>query len=154
MTMTAENKMYHYTECGLDDVYLLGGHTYHEGPRGRQVTIRDIDGLHHAIGRYLMAKKKVLSGKDIQFLRHEMLMSQNTLAELVGVSEQTIRRWEHDKTDAGPAISIIRLLYKEHLAEKGKSEIRKILERVAKLEDSLDRSTTFKETEDGWAQAA
>lgn len=154
MTMTAENETYHYTECGLDDVYLIGGYAYREGPRGRQVTIRDIDGLHRVIGRCLVAKKKVLNGKDIQFLRHEMLMSQNTLAELVGVSEQTIRRWEHDKTEAGPATSIIRLLYKEHLADKGKSEIRNILERVAKLEDSLDRVTTFKETENGWAEAA
>ena len=67
MSMTAENKSYHYTECGLDDVYLVGGHMYHEGPRGRQVTIRNIDGLHRAIGRYLVTKKKVLNGKDIQF---------------------------------------------------------------------------------------
>jgi putative transcriptional regulator len=42
---------YHYTECGLDNIYLLNGFDPVETPRGKGVTIRNIDGLHRAIGK-------------------------------------------------------------------------------------------------------
>ena len=40
---------YHYTECGLDYVYLVNGYTWHQTPYGRGVSIEDADGLHDAI---------------------------------------------------------------------------------------------------------
>ena len=88
---------YHYTECGLSNIYLINGYKIIETNQGKAVSINDIDGLHKAIGMLLVSSKKDFLGDEIRFIRHEMLMSQDTLAHLLGVSEQTIRRWENDK---------------------------------------------------------
>jgi putative transcriptional regulator len=133
------DQMYHYTESGLDHVYLANGYEFVEAPGGRAVRISDIDGLHEAIGRTLITDKKNLSGKEIRFLRHEMLMSQAKLAKLLEVGEQTVHRWEKGKAEIPkPAEALIRLLYRDHIKDKGVSSIRRCLERLADLEDALD----------------
>src|SRR3989339_1757965 len=94
-----EQTHYHYNECGLDNIYLSNGFKFMKTPRGNSISIHDIDGLHKAIGLYLATSKKDLSKKEIRFLREEMLMSQPTLGRLLGVSEQSVRRWETGKTE-------------------------------------------------------
>ena len=83
----------------MDDVYLVNGFEFVDAPQGRQVTIKDIDGLHRAIGEWLINHKKDLHGRDLRFLRHEMLMSQATLARLLDVGEPTVHRWGTGKSD-------------------------------------------------------
>ncbi len=41
---------YHYTECGLEGIYIVGGYKFIDTPRGRAVSIKDMDELHRAIG--------------------------------------------------------------------------------------------------------
>ena len=107
---------YQYTECGLDNIYLVDGFTFVDRPSGREVKITNIDGLHEVIGKMLITDKKNLSGKEIRFLRQEMLMSQAVLAKLLEVAEQTVLRWEKGKADIPkPAETLIRLLYREHI---------------------------------------
>ena len=57
--MTMPNEIYHYTECGLDGVYLVNGFDFVNGASGRRVVIKDIDGLHAAIGRKLIDSRKL-----------------------------------------------------------------------------------------------
>ena len=117
--MNAAQRMYQYTESGLDDVYLVNGFEYVNRGGKKHVRIADLEGLHRAIGRYLL-EKRLLSGRELRFLRHEILMSQKTLAELLGVGEQAINRWERDKSDIpGPALRLIRLLYLEQFYKDG-----------------------------------
>jgi len=148
-TMKERNeKLYHYTECGLDNVYLAGGVDFVDGPQGKQVIIRQIDGLHDAIGRLIVNGKRNLSGKELRFLRHEMLMSQATLAALLDVAEQTVHRWEAGKSDVPkPAEALIRLLFNEHLGEDG--TVKSALRRIAALEDQIDRLTLI-DGVNGW----
>jgi putative transcriptional regulator len=130
---------YHYTECGLDNVYLANGFELIDRPTGREVKIANIDGLHEVIGRSLITTKKNLSGKEIRFLRHEMIMSQALLAKLLEVSEQTVLRWEKGKAEIPKSAEmLIRLLYHEHINDKGSASIRAKLERLADLEDVID----------------
>ena len=144
------DQMYHYTESGLDNVYLANGYEFVEAPGGRAVRISDIDGLHEAIGRTLISDKKNLSGKEIRFLRHEMLMSQAKLAKLIEVGEQTVHRWEKGKAEIPkPAEALIRLLYREHIKDKGVSSIRRCLEHLADLEDALD-GISLRQSNKGW----
>jgi len=143
--MTNANNYYRYTESGLDYIYLADGFRYFDGERGREVAIEDSGGLHRAIGKMLVTHKKNLSGREIRFLRHEMLMSQVTLAKLLEVSEQAINRWENGKTGVPkPAESLIRLLYREHIKDgpEEDSAIRKSLKRIADLEDEIDGMVT------------
>lgn len=135
--MTTER--YHYTECGLDNVYLVSGFDFVSDGREKEVVIQDLEGLHKAIGRYLLGKAD-LSGKEIRFLRHEMSMSQVTLADLLRVSEQAVARWEKGKTEVPkPAESIIRALYQQFVTAKPIDDVRRSLKRIADLEHAADR---------------
>src|SRR5580693_2642539 len=85
---------YHYTACGLDDVWLVSGYDPEEIDGEAAVTIRNLDNLHAAIGRYLVGRKKLLSGKEIHFLRRQLDLTQSELARLFGCNAQQIARYE------------------------------------------------------------
>ena len=146
---------YHYTESGLDSVYLINGYEIVETPECRSIVIQNLDGLHQAIGRILATEKKRLSGKEVRFLRTEMLLSQSVLARLLQVDEQTVARWEKDRSKiSGPADATLRLLYLEHIG--GNEKISDLLKDIADLEDDIDRARRFtlEETRFGWDLAA
>jgi putative transcriptional regulator len=88
-------KSYHYTECGLSNVFLLNEFKWIKTARGRAVAIQDMDGLHQLISLLLVAPEKDLSGEEIRFLRHELLMSQKTFSQSLGVSIQIVHRLEN-----------------------------------------------------------
>ncbi len=133
------NEMYHYVECGLDDVWLMNGFERHDSPRGQSISIKDIDALHQAIGEHLSRNKRDLTGAEIRFLRQEMLMSQAVLADLLDVKELTVHRWETGKNSAPKtAEALIRFLYLEQIKSRAR-KIRASLRRIADLEDGIDR---------------
>ena len=133
---------YQYTECGLDNVILVNGFELKGGGRLR---ICDIEGLHRAIGKWLVSTRKRLTGSEIRYLRHELELSQVMLANLLGVNERTVIRWEKNrgKPSAGnPAAErTLRLLYLEKAF--GDSGVAESLELVANLEDRLSHSGEF-----------
>ncbi len=134
------DKRYRYLECGLDNVYLANGFQRFESARGTSIAISDIDSLHRAIGEHLCNRKEELSGKEIRFLRREMLLSQASLAHLLDVKEQTVHRWESEKSNMpGAAEALLRLLYMEQV-KKARESLRSRLKRIADLEDQIDRS--------------
>jgi len=146
---------YYYTECGLDNIYLSNGFKFMETSRGESVSIHDVDGLHRAIGLHLTISKKGLSKKEIRFLREEMLMSQSTLGKLLGVSEQSVHRWETGKTDIPrPSEFLLRLLYREHVDNQN-GKISTLLKEIADLEDEEEsQPILFVETKQGWQSVA
>ncbi|MDE0045408.1 MAG: helix-turn-helix domain-containing protein [bacterium] len=131
------NEKYHYVECGLDYIYLANGFRRFDSRRGPSIAIRDVDALHQAIGQHICDQKKDLSGQEIRFLRRELLMSQASLARILGVKEQTVHRWEAGKTTMPKAAeSILRVLYMEQI--KASSDgLRSTLKRIADLEDEI-----------------
>jgi DNA-binding transcriptional regulator YiaG len=150
-----KNSSYHYTECGLDNIYLSNGFKFKATARGRAVSIHDIDGLHRAIGLHLVMFKKDLTGQEVRFLRHEMLLSQSTLGQFLGVSEQTVHRWENNKTTIPKSSEcLLRLLYREHIHDRN-GKISAILKQIADLEDKMNNEKiVFKDTLKGWKSAA
>lgn len=149
------DSVYHYTESGLNNIYLLNGYKFIKTPRGKAVSIKNVDGLHKAIGLFLVTNKKDLSGDEVRFLRLGMLMSQSTLAKLLGISEQAVRRWERGKvTIPKPSESLLRLLYREHVHDKD-GKISTVLKEISDLEEMLnDKEILFKDTRQGWKSAA
>jgi putative transcriptional regulator len=131
---------YHYTESGLDNVWLRNGFHYSDGPRGLQVAIEDLDGLHRAIGETLIACVNRLSGREVQFLRQEMSLSQAALARLFGVSERAITRWERAAAGRvpGPAETALRMLYRDFITGQAGS-MRRMLKTIADMEGQLER---------------
>ena len=145
-----KNKLFHYTGCGLRNIYLRNGFKEKETPYGRAIAIQDVEGLHRAIGLRLVSNKKRLTGAEVRFLRMELDMSQGTLAKCLGVGETTVRNWESGRVRlTGPGDRIIRALYQEYAT--GNSEIRKLVEYLAELNRVLHSKTMeFEETKQGW----
>ena len=137
---------YHYTECGLDNVYLVNGFELKDS----RLRIHDIEGLHCAIGRWLVSTRKRLSGGEIRFLRHELELSQANLAFLLGVDERTVLRWENarNKRNTGnPAAErTLRLLYHERVF--GNPKVSEALDIIANLEDQLNQLGQFSYSDD------
>jgi DNA-binding transcriptional regulator YiaG len=108
--------MYHYTESGLSNVYLKNGFKVDVEGSEEFTSIDDIDGLHKTIAEAVVDSKKPLTNEEFKFLRIELNVSQKTLANRFGVSEQTIARYEKGQsviprtTDAA-----LRVLYMESL---------------------------------------
>lgn len=140
----------HYTECGLDDVYLVSGYERETTPYGDGIIIRDLDNLHRAIGIYLVQEKKVLNGKEIRFLRKQMDLTQSELSRYFGLSHQQVARWEKGQSEiTESAASLLRLLYLGHVC--GKVDVRKLLDDVLQTDAGLvQQRACFRKTEDGW----
>ena len=143
------NDTYQYRECGLDNVYLLNGFTVRETKYGKTVTIHDMDGLHRAIGMYLIQERKTLNGSEVRFLRHELGLSQKTLGDLLNRSDQSIARWEKGQYSIdGPADRLLRLLYELHTG--GRRSVKRLLQQLAEMDSQIEESVRFEETERGW----
>lgn len=143
-----------YTDCGLDDVYLVSGYEWIDTPEGRALVIKDLDKLLRAIGFYLVKEKKALSGKEVRFLRKELNMTQSELGRYAGLSHQQVARWEKGESEiTDSAAAILRLLYLDHHCGK-RFKIRKLLDKIIETDTSTrEQRTVFQKTQDGWEAA-
>ena len=127
---------YQYTESGLHNIYLVNGFEFVED----RLRIHDLFGLHRAIGQWLVSTRKNLSGGEIRFLRHELEMSHASLARLLGVSEQSVLRWEkkrNSRDNGNPAAErALCLIYLNKAL--GERRISEALEAIVDLGDELD----------------
>ncbi len=131
-------ELHQYKQCGLDNIYLVNGVTRRPTPRGEVIHIEDVKGLHAAIGQMLVQERKRLNGRELRFLRHEINLTQENLAALLGTEAQNVARWEKGRTKVppGPADRLIRLLYQEHA--NGNKAILEPLRELAELDEILN----------------
>jgi len=148
-------EMYHYTDCGLPNIYLRGGFDVLETEEGDAVAIHNLEGLHKAIGLDLVRHMPALTGDAVRFLRKEMNLTQNIFANIIGVSEDSVRGWENGRGDiSSPADKLLRGLYLEHV--NGDGSLREMTEEIARLDRELAaiERRDFEECGDGWCLAA
>ena len=147
-----QNK-YHYTECGLDNVYLINGFEFVETPFGSGVHIENVDGLHRAIGKDVIELERPLVGKEIRFLRESMDCSQRELAELLGFGDsQPILHAERGDRSLRAAVEFtLRELYRQHTQEGSPLELLKLLQQLRNPErESRLEDFDFEEVEHEW----
>ncbi|MBO0722330.1 MAG: helix-turn-helix domain-containing protein [Blastocatellia bacterium] len=106
-------KRYHYTECGLDNVYLQNCEVRIcpscglESPR-----IPRIDELHAAIAQAITLQKVPLSGKEARFLRKHLGLKAREWAKYLHIDVTTLSRWENEERSIGPQSDVLmRLTY-------------------------------------------
>jgi putative zinc finger/helix-turn-helix YgiT family protein len=104
---------YHYTECGLDNVYLEDIEVRVcpacgiESPRIPRITR-----LHDAIALAIVMHKAPLSGKAARYLRKHLGLKAREWAEYLRVDAATLSRWENDQQPIGSqADALMRLLH-------------------------------------------
>ena len=144
--------MYHYTECGLNNVWLVNGFKDHETPYGKGVAIQDADGLHRVIALGLVNHKPRLSGGEFRFLRKELDLSQAALARVLGNDEQSVARWEKSGRVPKMGERFLRALYREHA--EGNARIREIVDRLNEMDQRAQKKMILEETEQGWQARA
>jgi DNA-binding transcriptional regulator YiaG len=117
--------MYQYRESGLPNVYLVNGYREIETPHGRGVSIEDVEGLHLAISHALVDEKPSLTGPEVRFIRKFLELTQTQLADLLGVEDQSVRRWEKLARVPKQADHGIRLVFRDitHTGAKPLSEL-------------------------------
>ena len=97
----AKTDLFHYTQCGLDNVWLSGsGVQVQETEYGKAFSIDRADQLHEAIARSIINDPHPLRGQEARFLRVLMNLSQEAMAKALGVDRATIIRWERGRDKA------------------------------------------------------
>lgn len=130
----------HYVDSGLDNIYLLNGFE----DDGETLIVKDMEGLHRAIGLNIALERKAPSGRELRFLREEMDLTQAELGKLLGVSSQSVARWEKGQTESiGAAVFGVRVLYLLSLLDQ-----ERVAEILADFPARLDALNDNDETSD------
>ncbi len=128
------HKAYHYTESGLDNIYLEGIDVYKCRCGEIVASIPKVPQLNSLIGLNLLKKKFLLNGKEIKYLRKNVGLTATKLSRYLGVDNATISRWENGTQNISkPHDHLLRLVYSsikslpaeeiKHLIEENFKEI-------------------------------
>lgn len=142
--------MYHYTESGLQNVWLTSGYVVRKTPYGKGVSIQDVAGLHKAICN-VITRKPSLTGAELRFLRKEMEMSQSALAKLLGTSEQNVSLWERRGRIPRTSDRLVKLICLEYIRSDVK--IRELIDRLNEQDVKAQEKIRF-EHDRTWREAA
>jgi putative transcriptional regulator len=145
---------YHYTQSGLDNVWLENGFTFDQTPYGRGVIIENVHGLHEAIGYALLDKPGRLTGRELRFLRKELELSQSRLGELMGKTDQTVARWEKAQEVLPDTDFLVRHIYRQTVVSACASYVEMVDYLKEKGLELYNGEFSFQETEEGWKKAA
>lgn len=141
--------MYHYTDGGLRNVWLVNGYEIRKTPYGNGVAFHNLDGLTQSICTALTRKAAPLTGAEFRYIRSAgMLLSQPALGKLMGIDGQSVARWE--KTSKVPrwADKLVRLLYVAQA--EGNEPIARAVERIRAVERLVKQKILVKESRGRW----
>ena len=143
--------MYHYTECGLDNVWLENGYAVKKTAYGKATSVDDAMGLHQVLAMELTQKKGRVTGKELRFMRTTLGMSQEGLGKWVGATEQSVSLWERTGKVPQYADSILRLLVSEKL--NGNSKLTEVIERINTVERICNQRIVACEKKHKWTSS-
>ena len=145
--------MYHYTDGGLRNVWLRNGYEMHDTAYGKAASFQDGDGLIRAVCLALTRKVGRLTGVEFRYIRSSgFLMSQPSLAKLLGVDGQTVARWEKSGQVPKWADKLVRLLYTAHA--DGDETIQSVVARINDVDRLVNQNITLEATSEGWEAVA
>jgi len=146
--------MYHYTESGLSNVYLMNGFNIEVIDGEEYTSIDDMNGLHNIIAQAIVDSNSTLTNEQFKFLRVELNLSQKSLAVSFGVDEQTIARYEKNKTKIPRTTDAsLRSIYMESLDKN--NPVGYFLELLADVEaESAAQEIRLEEVNARWKIAA
>ncbi len=124
-------QVYHYTECGLDNVFIEGLEPVNDHADEPTITIPAIGLLHKAIAESIVDLPFKMTGKELKFLRTEMGLTQDGLARVLKVTNITVSRWEREETAIkDTAEMLVRLMAIQELGIDKSTNVSEISEMV------------------------
>jgi putative transcriptional regulator len=146
--------MHHYTECGLDNVWLINGFETLETENGQAHSVHAMNDLHKAIALSLVTRDASLTGKELRFLRVELDLSQKGLGTMLGKSEQQVANWEKGVTPLPVLVDAsVRQCYSETFHNK--SRLSDLLKKLNALDKHIhELQIALEETSEGWKLSA
>ena len=142
-----------YLACGLDNVFLTSGFERKERAGQWATSVEDADGLHRAIAKHLVLHRKQLLGKEVRFLRKHLELTQAELGEMLGLTDQSIARYEKEKVPfEGAADMLLRVLVAGHAV--GALKPIEIVEKIRSSDDSIRPDLVLEHEDDHWRMAA
>jgi putative transcriptional regulator len=115
---------YHYTECGLDNVWLVNGFRRETfGKYGPAVAVDDEKTLWNVIGRSIANQDSRMVGQELKFLRTLLDWTQTVLGKHLGYKDaQMVAKCEKARHTAIPVQvdTFIRAAYREKIGEHPK----------------------------------
>ncbi|MFC5372918.1 helix-turn-helix domain-containing protein [Brevundimonas faecalis] len=144
---------FHYLACGLDNVFLTSGYVRKQRAGQWSTAVEDADGLHDAIAEHLVLRRKRLHGKEVRFLRKHLELTQAELGKLLGVTDQTIARYEKNESAFdGAADMLLRVLVIGRAC--GALNPLEVVERIRASDDAALDELVLEHEGDGWRMAA
>ena len=141
--------MYHYTECGLDNVWLANGYAKKKTAYGVAVSVSKADELHKVLAAELINKPARLTGKEFRYLRVMLKLSQGAVAKVQGVSEQNVSLWERHGKVPKANDNLMRIIYMAH--ESKNHSLRQVCERITTVERLVHQRIVAETTGKGWS---
>jgi putative zinc finger/helix-turn-helix YgiT family protein len=130
--MTSARENYNYSSCGLPHVTLQGVEVRRCPDCGEhEVVIPRMTELHQAIARAVVTKKARLMAAEVKFLRKHLGWSGADFARHMGVTAETVSRWENGREPMGAVAD--RLLRLMVVTQAPKTEYP--IDALAELED-------------------
>jgi len=139
--------MYHYTECGLDNVYIEGA-VFRDHGNEDSMTIPAIGRLHKVIAEGIVTQPMKMTGRELRFVRSEMGLTQARLAGFLKVTSLTVSRWERNESPIKDAAEmLVRLMAAKKLDLDVDLDVESVSEKVT--EEMLIRGIRIKGNERG-----
>lgn len=145
------DNLFHYTMCGLDNVWLTNGYTIKQTPYGEAVQIEDPDGLDRVIACSLLKGTSPLSGKELRFIRQLLGLSQPDLGALLGKDAQSVARWEKSDKVEPTAERLARIILTSHF--DGDETIRQIVAFLNAMDKTINEKLILSEEGGSWISA-
>lgn len=138
-------KFFHYTACGLDNVWLANGYKIKKTRHGEAVAVEDVDGLHRLLTKALIDKHGRLTGKEFRFLRIQLGLSQEALGAMLDFSENAVSLWERKDTVPATCDQWLRMSVLAKL--EGKTPLAEAIARTQAVHKLLYQKYVVKEVE-------
>lgn len=112
--------MLHYTECGLDYIWLHNGYQVEPLDGDEYFSVEDAEELHRRIAMALITHPARLRGQEVRFIRSLLNQTQKDLADRLGTQRVTVARWEAGLQTAipGAADRLLRFLVCTHFLDR------------------------------------
>lgn len=91
------DKPFHFTDCGLDNVYLIGIRYFRDSEGRVSAEIPAVKQLMQRIAQDVVSSPSDLSGKELRFLRKRLGKRATEFCQYLGIEPETLSRMENER---------------------------------------------------------